>query len=91
MNAGLQVDRRRGLPDADIGLGGMIEFGRGAPPSAVFRDHGASQPTKRDFIPLAHEFISSGTHKISLPLVIDPTNDPVSHRYDQAGILVSGL
>ena len=57
-----------------------------APALAVLRDHGASQPTTRDFIPFKNELISSRTHKISARLVIDPTNDPVSCRYDILGI-----
>ena len=52
-------------------------------------DRGASQTTMRGFIPLDRELISSGIHKISMRLVIDPTNDPVSRRYDQADSLGS--
>jgi hypothetical protein len=71
--------------DICIGLGGVTEAGRIASPRIY--DHGASQTTMRDFIPFKNELIFSRAHKISVRLVIDPTNDPVSRRYDQADIV----
>jgi hypothetical protein len=78
--------------DARIELGGVTEVGRiDSPvfcgqPSAIT----ASQTTIGDFIPFKNELISLGTHKKSMRLVIDPTIDPVSRRYDQADILAPG-
>lgn len=71
--------------DVCIGLGGVTEAGRIASPR--FYDHGASQTTMRDFIPFKNELIFSRIHKISVRLVIDPTNDPARRRYDQADIV----
>ena len=76
--------------DVGIGPGGLTDGGRITSPAFAVnrcRDHGASQTTMCDFIPLRNKLISLGTHKISVLLVIDPTNDPVSRRYDQADIL----
>jgi hypothetical protein len=85
------VDAGRLLPPTvGIGPGGLTDGGRITSPAFAVnrcRDHGASQTTMCDFIPLRNKLISLGAHKISVLLVIDPTNDPVSRRYDQADIL----
>jgi len=67
------------------GRGDVTGAGRIASPR--FYDHGASQTTMRHFIPFKKELIFSRPHKISVRLVIDPTNDPVSRRYDRADIV----
>ena len=91
----IHAEMRRGLlpPTSVSGLAvGLKSAASQALPLAVnrFRDPGASQTTMCGFIPLQNELISLGTHKKSMRLVIDPTIDPVSRRYDQADILAPG-